>query len=80
MKYMRVRLSHLFLMHFLTDGSVINIIVHKGLPEGAEFRYLIKGTAGVDIVVEHDSFEKLNDGDVIPIFPDILYNSRKEKE
>ncbi len=75
MKYMRVRLNRPILMHMLTEGSVINVIVRKGLPDGAEFRYIIEGTAGIDLVVEHDSFEQLKDGDVIPIFPDILFDT-----
>ena len=47
----------------------------QGLPQGTKFCYIIPDTIyGAWMVVEHESFEELKDGDIIPDFGDIIIN------
>lgn len=72
MRYRRVRISHQILMDMFVTGNHINVQVIRGLPSDARFRYITSGSIfGIDIVVEHEDFDDLNDGDEIPIHPEI---------
>lgn len=72
MRYRRVRISHQLLMHMFITGNHIDVQVVKGLPSDARFRYITAGSVfGIDIVVESDDFDNLEDGDEIPLHPEI---------
>ena len=72
MKYVRVRISTHLLMDIFTNENIINVRIKQGLPIGCRFCYVIPSdTYGIDIVVSHESFRELKDGEKIPKFPEI---------
>lgn len=69
MKYKRVRISGVFLTNLSVEGQESHAKCIKGLPEGTKFVYAIPEPAnGIWMVVEHESFPELKDGDIIPEF------------
>lgn len=72
MKLRKVRISTIFLLDMMTESYTTNFKTMKGLPKGCEFHSVIyDGIFGFEIIVRHESFEELKDGDEIPRHPDI---------
>lgn len=68
-RYMRITVSGQFLTLAAIEGHEVHAKCVKGLPEGTVFKYAIPDAAyGISMVVEHESFAELKDGDLIPIF------------
>ena len=80
MRYKVVRINHAFLMMMFTQDAQHLFKVTKGLPEGTKFCYVMRSDVySIDLVVTHESFEELQDGDVIPMFePLMFWNLRGE--
>jgi hypothetical protein len=75
MKYMRVNISGQFLVNLSIEGVILDAICSKGLPEGTKFAYSIPNTHnGIWLIVEHDSFRELENGELIPEYPVIEFN------
>lgn len=72
MRYMRVRISTMMLLHMLTEGEEIHAKCIKGLPKGAKFCYSIPSTdyIWIDFIFEHPDFKVVMMGNEIPLFPD----------
>jgi hypothetical protein len=67
---MRVIIYGQILIDMVTKGAEHHIKCIEGLPEGTMFRYATNEPLfGIAIVVEHQSFKDLKEGDEIPIFP-----------
>ena len=72
MRFRRVRINHRILLAIFTQGSEIGLTVVEGIPPNAKFiRITSDEVAGIDIIVEHESFTELNDGDIVPFHPEI---------
>lgn len=70
MKYMRVRVHAGYIVDMLTYGSIFYCRCIEGLPVGTKFVYAIPDTMyGIWIVVEHESFDELKQGQIIPEYP-----------
>jgi hypothetical protein len=68
MKYARVTIDSELLMALLTKGPIIHLKVLNGLPKGTKLRYITSNQVlSIDIIVEHESFKSLSDGEEIPI-------------
>jgi len=82
MKYRRVRISSERLIGMFITDREFHIRVKEGLPKGTKFIHLTSNQIyGVDIVVEHESFDSLKDGDTIPLHPNLLFEDiRGEKK
>lgn len=69
MRYKRVIISGEFFTMLATENNEIHAKCVNGLPKGTRFRYVIpEPYYGVAMVVEHESFPELKDGDEIPTF------------
>jgi hypothetical protein len=74
MRYRKVRISGQFLVNLCITGTFDKVMNVKGLPEGTRFAYCIPDSYyGIYIVVEHESFDKLEDGALIPDHPQITF-------
>ena len=71
MRYMRVQVSVWLIVDILTKGHEMHVKNVTGLPEGSKFVHLIQTEhyGWIDFVFEHESFEELKIGDLIPLFP-----------
>jgi hypothetical protein len=59
-------------MGFLTQGSVIHLKIVHGLPVGTKFVRIVEdGVYGISIVIEHNSFKELEDGELIPFHEEV---------
>ncbi len=68
MRYKKVLIHGKLFVDFCTAGFETHVKCVQGLPEGTRFAYAIPETAyGIWIIVEHESFPLLNDGELIPI-------------
>jgi len=63
----KILISPFIFAHLLTNG-IIKIRCVGGLPEGAKFKFIIYQAYDtyIHLVFEHESFDELKDGDVIP--------------
>lgn len=69
MRYMRVKFYTPFLMELLIQDKIIHAQVIKGLPIGTKFCYFLSSQYyTLELVVTHESFPELKDGDEIPLF------------
>ena len=69
MRYRRILVSGVFLIDLCIEGSISNRVrCIKGLPEGTKFVYAIPDARnyGIWFVVEHESFDTIESGGVIP--------------
>lgn len=67
MRLKRVGISGVLLTNMFEDGLEIHAKIIKGLPKGTQFMYSIpSANYGIEIVVQHESFDDLKDGDLIP--------------
>ena len=74
MKYRRIQISGLMLIHLCGVGNIFHSKCIEGLPIGARFAYCLPDSVyGIYIVVEHESFDELKDGDEIPIHPSPIF-------
>lgn len=65
----RILISGHFLVSLMEEGEILHAKCIKGLPKDCRFLWSIPDTwNGIWIVIEHPSFEEINDGDIIPIF------------
>jgi hypothetical protein len=71
MKFMRVTVSMKLIMDLLTTGNEVHIRVIEGLPEGTKFAYMMPSLeyGRMELVVEHESFPELRNGQLIPPLP-----------
>lgn len=71
MRYKRVLISGVLLVSMFEEGKVIHAKCVKGLPSGTKFCYSFPyENYGIYIVVEHELFPELKNGDEIPLFVD----------
>lgn len=74
MKLMFVRIHTEFLLDWMTNGKTHLFKVTNGLPQGTKFCYTIHDDFyAFKIVVSHDSFPELKDGEIIPEFKRIEF-------
>lgn len=69
MKLKRLRISMWLFLDMLKEGNdFIDVRVTKGIPSNCKFQYVIQTELAniFDMVIYHDSFPELNDGDPIP--------------
>lgn len=70
MRIRRIQITGFLLTKLCTLDNEFHSKCIKGLPEGARFLYSIpESTYGIWFVVEHESFDALEDGQIIPIHP-----------
>jgi hypothetical protein len=68
---MRVRIASSVLLSYITQDSEHRFRVFKGIPKGCKFvRITSNEIYGLDLIIEHESFRILQDGDIIPIYND----------
>lgn len=68
MRYRRLVIDGQMLINLLTQGTEHRYAVLIGLPAGTKFIYAIpESVIGVSLVIEHETFELLDNGDPIPI-------------
>ena len=65
MKYKRFRLSEVLFIQLFKSGD-IHIRVINGLPDDTKFVRWYQSQGWIEVVIESESFELLNRGDVIP--------------
>jgi len=74
MKVKSIMLGSHFLTDILTNGKVFDFKVIKGLPEGCKFHYCYQaGSHGIYAVFEHELFEDVKDGALIPELPPVEF-------
>ena len=74
-----MQVSGVFLTGICINGKLPTIEVTEGLPEGTKFAYAIPDmTYGIWMVVEHESFPELKDGEIIPVIHSPLYRRIEE--
>lgn len=70
MRYRKVMINGDFLCMMLTEGNEIKHKCIKGLPAGSRFAYsFTDGYHAIWMVIEHESFDELKSGDIIPDYP-----------
>jgi len=68
MRYRRILIHPFWFENSFIERNITHVGCVKGLPYGAKFAYSYQEAHyGVWIVFEHESFEPLKDGDLIPI-------------
>ncbi len=76
MRFRRLQITPESLMAMFTDGAETHLrVISNGLPEGTTF-VRITGSdqfAGIDLIVEHPSFDELKSGDLLPIHPPTVF-------
>ena len=69
MRYKKVLLSGYFFIELFTEGNIIHAECVLGFPKGTKFVYSFTDQyRGIYIIIEHESFSLLEDGDEIPNF------------
>ncbi len=68
MKLARITVSSGFLVDMMTKGKEFHFRCLEGLPKGTQFVRVTprNDLHGIDIIVMHESFRDLQDGDIIP--------------
>lgn len=73
MRYRRVRIDSSILIHLITKGNEVHVKCLDGLPKGTKFAYVVPHfDYTIWIVVEHEFFDDLKEGQEIPIHAHIL--------
>lgn len=77
MKYKKILVNGEFLIKMSEENNIIHARCIKGLPEGTKFCYSIPTNEyyGIYIVIEHESFPNLNEGDLIPNMDDPVWEA-----
>lgn len=72
MRYRRVQIWAQLLVESFVENSEYHIRCIKGLPSGTKFCYTYPTDEyNIWMVVTHESFDELKNGDIIPIHPKI---------
>lgn len=74
MRYKRVMIHPYLFVKWFEEGNEIHAKCIKGLPKDSKFAYIYQSDSyWINVVFEHESFEKLKDGDLIPILKSPIF-------
>jgi len=76
MRYKKILISGILLTRIMEKGYTFHAKCVEGIPKDSKFCYSIPDTInGIWIVIEHESFPELADGDIIPIFDKPMFEA-----